>query len=261
MKVPDSIRDSLESAFLRINTPEFIPHDPVQFPRRFSSLPDREIMALLASAIAWGRRPQILKDCEKLVTLMHGEPHAFLMSGDWEGLDPDCNVHRTCFVRHLQYLLRALRAVYSRHPSLEAFAIAEGVPEAEAPAWRLVDALSRVARDVNGGARCPEVIPSGLDTTALKRYNMALRWLVRDDGIVDLGAWKSIRPSQLFIPLDVHVAATSRSLGLLARKSNDRKAVEQLTASLRTFDPADPVKYDFALFGLGIERAAGAAAE
>lgn len=239
---------------MRINSPEFIPHDPVQFPRRFSSLPDQEIMALLAAVIAWGRRPQILKDCEKLIGIMHGEPHAFLMSGDWEMLDPTCNVHRTCFMRHMQYLLRALRAIYSRHPSLEAFAISAGTPASEAPAWHLMDAVSRVARDVNDGAHCPGVIPSGLASTALKRYNMALRWLVRDDGIVDLGVWKAIRPSQLFIPLDVHVATTSRSLGLLERKSNDRKAVEQLTGALRQFDPADPVKYDFALFGLGIER-------
>lgn len=239
---------------MRINTPEFIPHDPVQFPRRFTSLPDQEIMALLAAVIAWGRRPQILKDCEKLIDIMQGEPHAFLMDGGWETLDPACNVHRTCFMRHMQYLLRALKEIYTRHPSLEAFAISTGAPAAEAPAWHLMDAVSRVARDVNDGAYCPEVIPSSLASTALKRYNMALRWLVRNDGVVDLGVWKAIRPAQLFIPLDVHVAATSRSLGLLSRKSNDRKAVEQLTEALRAFDATDPVKYDFALFGLGIER-------
>ena len=97
-------------------------------------------------------------------------------------------------------------------------------------------------------------LPDNLKSTPLKRVNMALRWLVRDDGIVDMGVWKALKPSQLFIPLDVHVADTSRALNLLSRKSNDRKAVLELTDALRQFDPADPIKYDFALFGLGIEK-------
>ncbi|MDR0891215.1 MAG: DUF2400 domain-containing protein, partial [Mediterranea sp.] len=97
-------------------------------------------------------------------------------------------------------------------------------------------------------------LPYNVEKSALKRINMALRWLVRTDGIVDLGLWTFIRPSQLYIPLDVHVADTARRLGLLQRKSNDRKAVEELTATLRTFCPDDPVKYDFALFGLGVEK-------
>ncbi len=96
-------------------------------------------------------------------------------------------------------------------------------------------------------------LPLGLDKSALKRFNMALRWLVRDDGIVDMGVWKALKPSQLFIPLDVHVGNVSRGLGLLDRKQNDRRAVEELTATLRTLRPADPVVYDFALFGIGID--------
>ncbi|MDE6080945.1 MAG: DUF2400 domain-containing protein, partial [Muribaculaceae bacterium] len=103
---------------------------------------------------------------------------------------------------------------------------------------------------VEKSIRC---LPENLQHTPLKRLNMALRWLVRDDGIVDMGVWKALKPSQLFIPLDVHVANTSRKFELLQRKSNDRKAVEELTATLRRFDSGDPVKYDFALFGLGVQ--------
>lgn len=102
---------------------------------------------------------------------------------------------------------------------------------------------------------CPQCIPSNIATTALKRFNMALRWLVRDDGIVDMGVWRSIPKSRLYLPLDVHVGNISRELGLLTRRSADRKAVEQLTAALRAMRPDDPAIYDFALFGLGVERA------
>ena len=252
----DHLRSRLDEACRRINVPGFVADDPVQFPRRFSAQPDIELMAILASAIAWGRRPQILKDCEKLLALMEGEPHAWLMSGEWRRLPPRLNIHRTCFARHLQYLLGGLHEVYARFSTLEEFARKAGVPVAEAPAWRLIEALRQIATDVAGGISCPEVIPSDLAGTALKRYNMALRWLVRDDGIVDLGLWKALTPAQLFIPLDVHVANTSRSLGLLHRRSNDRKAVVELTGTLRGFCPEDPVKYDFALFGLGVEGAA-----
>ncbi len=253
MKLSDHLAERLEAACRRINTPDFIADDPVQFPRRFASQPDIEIMSLLAAVIAWGRRPQILKDCEKLVEIMDAQPHRYLMSGEWQSLDPRLNIHRTCFGSHLQYLLRGLRAIYQRYGSLEEFAAACGAPASEAPAWTLIQAMQQVMRDENEGAYCPEVLPSNLASTALKRYNMALRWLVRDDGIVDMGVWKALKPSQLFIPLDVHVGNTSRALGLLERKSNDRKAVVQLTEALRRFDSHDPVRFDFALFGLGIE--------
>lgn len=249
------IGSRLEAACVRINTPEFIADDPVQFPRRFSAQADVEIMALLAAMVAWGRRPQILKDCEKLVALMHASPYDYLMGGEWEELSPGVCIHRTCFAPHLQYMLRGLRRIFREYGTLEAFAVAASVPDAEAPAWALAGAMQKVMREENAGLSCSEVIPSNLQTTALKRYNMALRWLVRTDGIVDMGIWTCLKPAQLFIPLDVHVGNTSRSLGLLERKSNDRKAVELLTAALRRFDPLDPVKYDFALFGLGISGA------
>lgn len=247
-----NLRQRLDAAVEDINRPGFIVTDPVQFPRRFSDVRDIESVAFLASIIAWGNRPMILRDCERLLQLMDNQPYAYIMDGAWENLPDRQNIHRTMFAGHLKYMLRGFREVYRRHPSFDSFAAACGAGESEAPSWKFAEELQKVMLEVNSGRYCPECLPSQLDKTALKRFNMALRWLVRDDGIVDIGVWKSIPKSKLFIPLDVHVARVSRGLGLLERRSNDRKAVEQLTASLRQFDPADPCRYDFALFGVGV---------
>ena len=128
--------------------------------------------------------------------------------------------------------------------------------EDSAPAWKLVEEMQKIMSDVNDGATCSQCLPVNLKQTALKRINMALRWFVRDDGIVDMGVWKSIPKSKLYIPLDVHVGNVSRELGLLTRKANDRKSVEELTGVLRELRPDDPCIYDYALFGVGVERAA-----
>lgn len=136
---------------------------------------------------------------------------------------------------------------------MDAFNLDMKVSESEAPAWKMVEEMQKIMSQENNGASCSQCLPVNLKTTALKRVNMALRWLVRDDGIVDMGVWKSIPKNKLFIPLDVHVGNISRELGLLKRKSNDRKSVEELTDLLRKFRPEDPVIYDYALFGIGIE--------
>lgn len=250
--INDEIRNLLDSEAYRINSPKFIADDPVQFPRRFSSLPDIEIAALLSATIAWGNRKMICRDAERIFQITGDSPAQYVADGAFEELDPRMNLHRTFFAEHFQYLLRGLRAIYRRYPSLDAFSAAVDAGGDEAPAWTLTAAIAQVCRDENGGADCSRAIPSNLQTTALKRINMALRWLVRDDGIVDLGVWKSIPKSKLFIPLDVHVGNVARQLGLLTRRSNDRKAVEQLTATLRTLRPDDPALYDYALFGIGV---------
>lgn len=250
--IPREICELLDAEANRINSPAFIADDPVQFPRRFSYLPDIEIVALLSATIAWGNRKMICRDAEKLLGIMGDAPAQYVADGAFEELNPRLNIHRTFFAEHFQYLLRGLRAIYRRYPSLDSFADAIGASKSEAPAWTLTEAIAQVCRDENGGKSCSRAIPSNLQSTALKRINMALRWLVRDDGIVDMGVWKSISKSQLFIPLDVHVGNVARELGLLTRRSNDRKAVEQLTTLLRQLRPEDPVFYDFALFGIGI---------
>lgn len=251
----DNLKSLLDEAVERINVPQFVESDPVKFPRMFGALPDVEIVAFVCSLQAWGRRGMILRDCSRLLDMMEWQPFSFVMEEGWRSLDASQNIHRTFFVRNLAYFLRGLREVYKHHASLDAFSAACSCGASEAPAWSFADALRRVMLDVNEGEACPQCIPSNIATTALKRFNMALRWLVRDDGIVDMGVWRSIPKSKLYLPLDVHVGNLGRELGLLTRRSADRKAVEQLTAALRPMNPADPAIYDFALFGLGVERA------
>lgn len=243
----------LESEAQRINSPEFIAADPVQFPRRFSKLQDIEIAALLSATIAWGNRKMICRNCEKMLALMGHDPHRYVMDEAYEDL-PEGNIHRTFFNRNLQHYLRGLHSVYSRYGSLQEFARKTGVAESEFPVWQLVDNLNRVLAEANGGESDSRCLPLNLSTSALKRVNMALRWLVRDDGIVDLGVWDVLKPSQLFIPLDVHVGNTARNIGLTERKANDRKTAIELTEVLRSRRPDDPVWFDYALFGIGVTK-------
>lgn len=246
------IKAMLDEHAGRINSPEFIGNDPVQFPRRFTDKRDIEIASLLASTIAWGNRRMICRSAEKMFGLMDWQPYNYVMDEGYEDL-PDGNIHRTFFAADLRHYLRGLRAVYARHGSMEDFARASGVGCDPFPSWRLAEAINGALAEANGGRSDSRCLPLNLDASALKRLNMALRWLVRADGIVDLGVWTVLRPSQLFIPLDVHVGRLSRELGLLERRSNDRKAAVALTDELRRFDPDDPVRYDYALFGLGVE--------
>lgn len=254
------VAELLEQEAARINSPSFIADDPVQFPRRFNDIRDIEIVALLSAMIAWGNRKMICRDAERLLCLMNHEPFQFLKSGVYNELDDTLNIHRTFFARDLKYFLMGMAEIYNRFDSLDSLGNSIDVKNDPAPAWRLVEEIQKYMSNANAGQSCPQCFPTNLKSTALKRINMALRWLVRDDGIVDMGVWTCIPKSKLFIPLDVHVGNVSRNLGLLSRKSNDRKAVEQLTDVLRELDPSDPVKFDFALFGIGIESKSKASA-
>lgn len=246
------MKEFLEEQAALINRPDFIADDPVQFPRRFEKLQDIEIVSLLASHIAWGKRSMICRDAERLLALMGHDPYNYVMDEGYLDLDPSQNIHRTFFARDLQHLLTGLRDIYSKYDSLDAFSAAVKAADDPAPAWKLVEEMQKVITDANGGVVSKRGLPNNLKQTALKRVNMALRWLVRDDGIVDMGVWKSISKSKLYIPLDVHVGNTARDLGLLTRKQDDRKAVEELTEVLRTYRPDDPTYYDYALFGIGV---------
>lgn len=252
VKISSDVADLLNSEAKRINRPEFIDSDPVQFPRRFSKLQDIEISAFLSAIIAWGKRAMICRDAERLLNWMDNEPFAYVMDEGYEDFPDEQNIHRTFFGRHFKYFLRGLHAVYSRHSSLDEFGVSLKVGEDEYPAWKFVEELQKVMSEVNGGATCSQCLPVNLQQTALKRVNMALRWLVRDDGIVDMGVWKSIPKSKLFIPMDVHVSNTALDLGLTSRKAADRRNVVALTELLRQLNPGDPVVYDYALFGIGI---------
>lgn len=250
--VTRDLRELLDSEVRRINRPEFIDEDPVQFPHRFDALADIEIAAWLSATIAWGNRKMICRDADRMLVLMDHDPARYVLDEGYEDLPDEMNLHRTFFARHFKYMLRGWRRILLTDGSLDAFAARMQVGKMEAPAWELARHMGAVMRDANNGEPCPQAVPTQLDATALKRINMALRWLVRDDGIVDLGVWRSIRPAQLFIPLDVHVGNSARDLGLITRRANDRRAVEQLTAAMRSLRPDDPAIYDFALFGLGM---------
>lgn len=249
------MKDFLDEQAALICRPEFIAEDPVQFPRRFESLQDIEIVSLLAAHIAWGKRSMICRDAERLLSLMGHDPYRYVMDEGYLDLDDDMNIHRTFFARDLKHLLAGLREIYRVYGSIDNFSAHVGAASDYAPAWKLVEEMQKVITDANGGVASKRGLPNNLKTTALKRVNMALRWLVRDDGIVDMGVWKSIPKAKLYIPLDVHVGNTARDLGLLSRKQDDRKAVEELTARLREYRPDDPAYYDYALFGIGVTGA------
>lgn len=248
------LKEILDREADRINTPNFIAADPVQFPRRFSSLPDIEIVALLSATIAWGNRKMICNNCEKMLAIMGNEPAHYVESQEYESLPDEQNIHRTFFARNFKYLLRGLRRIYRQYSTLNDFAAAHHVGDSEEPAWRLVELMQQELADANGGSHDSRCLPTNLKNTALKRINMALRWLVRDDGIVDMGVWNAIRPSQLFIPLDVHVGDTARELGMTTRRANDKKTVLEITRLLRQMRPHDPIIYDYALFGVGVSN-------
>lgn len=247
------IKELLDLEVDRINRLSFIDKDPVQFPRRFETLQDIEIVSFLSATIAWGNRKMICSNIEKLLALMDHNPYQYVMDEGYNDLDPELNIHRTFFASHLKHFLKGLRRIYKDYGSLDNFSASNNVGRTQFPAWELVTMINRILKDENG-VECSRCLPLNIDNSALKRVNMALRWLVRDDGIVDMGVWKSIPKRSLYIPLDVHVGNISREFGLLQRKQNDKKSVLQLTSILKEFKPEDPVIYDFALFGIGINR-------
>lgn len=252
--IAPEIASKLETEAARINCPGFIDADPVRFPRRFADKADVEIVSLLSAHLAWGNRKMICNDIERLLQLMEGSPARWMTEGEFERVADGQNIHRTFFGRNLKHLMRGLRHIYARHGSLDAFCASLHLAGREGAPWLLADALNAAMAEANGGCTDSRCLPLNMRTTALKRLNMALRWLVRDDGIVDMGLWQSLRPSDLYIPLDVHVGNTSRALGLTSRAANDRRTAEEITYALRTLRPSDPAYFDFALFGLGIEK-------
>jgi uncharacterized protein (TIGR02757 family) len=250
----DEIKAFLEEKYLQYNTPSFIECDPISIPHSFTNLHDREISGFLTAAIAWGRRDLILRSCNRMLELMDHSPYEFVMSAsENDFLRFSKFVHRTFNGTDCIYFLRGLRHIYSDYPSMEDVVIAGmksngSVKEGLSHLRMVFFALPHATRNEKHFAD----VMSG---AAGKRLNMFLRWMVRkDDCGVDFGIWKKIDPSVLYIPLDLHSGNTARRLGILSRKMNDWKAVEELTSILREFDPADPVKYDFALFGLGVNE-------
>jgi len=248
------LAQKLDLWYEKICTKDFIKDDPVQFPRRFKKKEDIEIAAFLTATIAWGRRDMILRSAERLFATMGKSPLSYITSQKYKNLK-NKNIHRTFFENDLKYFCRGFEHCYAKYGNLEKlFTDGENT-------WEGIALFRKEMAKGNKGQYSKHISNPGKaddkenesNGSACKRLNLALRWLVRKDP-VDLGLWKNIKPSGLYIPLDVHVARTARKLGLLERKSNDKKAVIELTEKLRTYCADDPVKYDFSLFGMGIEN-------
>ncbi|MFZ9970632.1 MAG: TIGR02757 family protein [Bacteroidia bacterium] len=241
--------DILEGGVLRHNRWEFIADDPIQIPHQFRLQQDIEIAGLFAALLAWGSRVSIIRSADRLMQLFDREPYSFVMNAN----DRELNfVHRTFNSTDLNHLIGFLRFHYQRHKSLETAFLVEGQFEAKSS---LTAFHQRVYQSqIQPSFRTQKHIANPQSGSACKRLNMFLRWMVRrDDAGVDFGLWRNISMAHLHIPLDVHVQRSAQQLGLLNRKQSDWKACEELTLQLKKLNPQDPVRYDYALFGLGIE--------
>ena len=235
------------------NTSDFIKDDPISIPHQFTKKQDVEITGFLTATIAWGNRKSILNSGQKLLEILNYEPHDFILNHqDKDLLACEGFVHRTFNAGDLQYFLTALKAFYQTYNSLEEVFI-KHLDNSD-----LQSSISKFKEEfLSFGApkRTHKHISDPHKNSAAKRLNMMLRWFVRqDERGVDFGIWKNLSPALLSCPLDVHSGRVARKLKLLKRKQNDAKAVAELDKNLRKLDPKDPVKYDFALFGLGIEE-------
>lgn len=248
----NKLRDYLEEKYLFYNRREFITDDPVSVPHRFLKKEDIEIAGFLTATLAWGNRVSIIRSAAELMKRMDNTPFRFITdSADSDLKKLGSFVYRTFNGDDCMFFILSLQNIYRRHNGLEDVfgkeiraggTIRDSISNFRDVFFEMPH-LNRTLKHVSNPAR----------NSSAKRINLFLRWMVRnDDRGVDFGIWKSIRPSQLFCPLDLHTGNQSRKLGLLKRKQNDWKAVEELTENLRKLDPADPVKYDFALFGSGI---------
>ncbi len=240
----------LESKYDQYNTHSFIEPDPILVPHQFTRKEDIEISAFLTATISWGNRTSIVKDAMQMVQLMDMAPYDFMMNAEGaelRSLRSFC--HRTFNGEDFIYFLNSLKHIYTAHGGPEAaFTMKPGESLKES-----ITGFREKFLEVLHPSRMEKHIADPERGSAAKRILMFLRWMVRNDRRgVDFGLWKSISPASLMCPLDIHSGNVARKLGLLQRNTNDWRAVEELTAALREFDPLDPVKYDFALFGLGV---------
>lgn len=252
-RTPDliTVKPLLDEAYDRFARPQFIQDDPIQVPRSFAQRPDAEVIGFLTATIAWGQRKTIIANAWKLVRLMDEAPHDFVMNASPAELKRMGDfVHRTFNGIDLQHFLRGIRHLYREHGGIEEAFLMDG---------RVGDMGDAIARfksrffEPKHQPRTRKHVADPSKGSNAKRINMYLRWMVRpNDRGVDLGLWKRITPADLMVPLDVHTGRVGRELGLLKRTQDDWKSVVELTEQLRKLDPMDPVKYDIALFALGV---------
>lgn len=250
----DRIYELLEQKYKEFNSPAFIETDPISIPRSFTKKQDIEIMGFWTAMLSWGNRKSIISSAKKLVELMDGTPHDFILNHQDKDLIKFLQFkHRTFNATDTLYFIEFFKYYYQNNGSLEdafyasmpknASTVEKGLAGFHNLFFSLSDAPDRTKKH----------IATPLRKSTCKRINMYLRWMVRNDRSgVDFGIWEKIKPAQLLCPLDVHVDRAGRKLGLIKRKQTDWQTVLELTENLRSFDPKDPVKYDFALFGIGI---------
>ena len=245
------LKEFLDEKVRQYNTLEFIDSDPIQIPHRYSQKEDIEIAGFLAATIAWGNRKMIIQNADKMMQLMGNSPYDFVMSFSDDDLDKMQGfVHRTFNSDDLQFFMKALRNIYQQHGGLEKVFAQH---QTSTSMQEAISAFKKVFFEIDHLPRTMKHISDPMKNSAAKRLNMMLRWFVRRDPQgVDLGIWTTIPAAILSCPLDVHSGNVARKLGLLTRKQNDAKALKELDDALRSMDHNDPVKYDFALFGLGV---------
>ncbi len=245
------LKDFLDQKASQYNTPEFIDSDPVQIPHMFTRREDIEIAGFLAATIAWGNRKMIIRNAKLMMELMDNSPFDFVISHSDADLERFTGfVHRTFNAVDLSTFIKALQNIYMTHRGLEAVFAKYTQQDSLQPA---IHQFKKIFFDVPHLPRTQKHLGDPARGSSAKRINMFLRWMVRRDHCgVDFGLWSTIAPSALSCPLDVHSGNVARKLGLLTRKQNDAKALAELDQQLRLLDPDDPVKYDFALFGLGV---------
>jgi uncharacterized protein (TIGR02757 family) len=245
------LKEFLDQKVLQYNNPKFIESDPIQIPHKFSLKEDIEISGFLTSTIAWGNRKMIIKNANKMIELMGNSPYDFVMSHSEHHLNSfDGFVHRTFNSTDFSFFIKALNHIYTQHNGLEYIFQLNATENSLQPA---IHQLKKVFFEIPHLNRTEKHVSDPKKGSAAKRINMFLRWMIRNDNAgVDFGLWKAISPSLLSCPLDVHSGNVARKLGLLQRKQNDSKALLELDLNLRAMDSHDPVKYDFALFGLGV---------
>ena len=256
LSIPQLI-EFLEHKVELYNRPDFINNDPISIPHSFSKPQDIEIAGLFAAVLAWGQRVTIIRKCRELMNMMDNAPYDFVLHHKSKDLKRfETFKHRTFNPTDTLYFIHFLRHHYTRYPSLDqAFNvkpedehIGEGLIRFQHVFFGLEDAPSRTRKH----------IPTPERKSTCKRLSMYLRWMVRNDNKgVDFGLWKSIRPDQLICPCDLHVDRVARLLKLIRRKQTDWLTAVELTSNLKKLDAVDPVKFDFALFGLGIEEGWG----
>ena len=249
----EELYDFLEEKYLQYNQISFIENDPISIPHCFESVEDIEIAAFLTATISWGQRVSIIKSARKLMEMMDNSPHQFILHHSDKEIKPlQQFVYRTFNGRDCHCFITSLRNIYANHGGIHQI-FSSSISKKDTDIQPGIRAFRKAFFELNTSQRTEKHFSDPDKNSSSKRINMFLRWMIRKDKTgVDFGLWKDIKPSVLVCPLDVHSGRVARALGLLDRKQNDWKAVLELTDRLKTFDKNDPVKYDFALFGLGV---------